>query len=298
MNNDYEAEQDMILVTGASGKTGRSVLKALLEKQALVRAFVRDAKAGEQLKILGVKEVFLGDLNQEEDLRRACKGVKTIYHIPPNMCADEVSIAQKLLKAAKANDVERFVYHSVLHPQVEAMPHHWQKMRVEEKLFESGIAFTILQPAAYMQNILAYWQDITQSGIYQVPYAPRTRLGMVDLSDVAEAASKVINEDSHSGAIYELAGTECLTQTEVAQVLSDELGREVKAEKLELAEWEKRARMNGLGGYALETLKKMFVYYEQFGFWGNGNVLSWLLGRPATTFRDFVKRVIKEMQYG
>jgi uncharacterized protein YbjT (DUF2867 family) len=266
MNNDCKAEQDLILVTGASGKTGRAVIKALLEKQACVRAFVRNAQAGEHLKDLGVNEVVLGDLNQEEDLRRACKGVKTIYHIPPNMCADEVSIAKKLLNAAKANDVWRLVYHSVLHPQVEAMPHHWQKMRVEEKIFESGLSYTILQPAAYMQNILAYWQVITQNGIYRVPYAPTTRLGMVDLLDVAEAASKVMMEDRHSDAIYELAGAECLTQIEVAQVLSEELGREVKAEKLDLAEWEKQARINGLGEYALETLKKMFVYYEQFAF--------------------------------
>ena len=61
------------------------------------------------------------------------------------------------IRAAQSAGVERFVYHSVLHPQVEIMAHHWQKMRVEEQLFESGLSFTILQPAAYMQNVLAGW---------------------------------------------------------------------------------------------------------------------------------------------
>ena len=61
-----------------------------------------------------------------------------------------------LAEAARRAGIRHLVYHSVLHPQVEAMPHHWQKMRVEEQLFAAGLPYTILQPAAYMQNVLAH----------------------------------------------------------------------------------------------------------------------------------------------
>ncbi len=58
--------------------------------------------------------------------------------------------------------VTRFVYHSVLHPQIEAMPHHWQKMRTEEMLFAAGFELTVLQPTAYMQNILGAWRGVVR----------------------------------------------------------------------------------------------------------------------------------------
>ena len=90
--------------------------------------------------------------------RCAAAGAQAIYHICPNVSRDEVAYARAVAAAARAHGVRRFVYHSVLHPQIEAMPHHWQKMRVEEMLFAAGFDLTVLQPAAYMQNILGVWR--------------------------------------------------------------------------------------------------------------------------------------------
>ena len=102
-----------------------------------------------------------------------------------------------ILITGAAGKTGRAVIRSVFHPQVEAMPHHWRKMRVEEKLLASGLPFTILQPAAYMQNILAYWDDIAHRGRYALPYAPDSRLSSVDLEDVAQAAALVLTESGH-----------------------------------------------------------------------------------------------------
>jgi uncharacterized protein YbjT (DUF2867 family) len=221
---------------------------------------------------------------------QATQGVRAVYHICPNVSPDEVVLGEIAITAAQRAGVEHFVYHSVLHPQVEAMPHHWQKLRVEERLFESGLPYTILQPAAYMQNVLALWDQIVEQGIYPVPYAAETRLGMVDLEDVAEAAATVLTEPEHVGATYELAGAEVLSQVQVASTLGQQLGRPVRAECVPLEVWERRARGSGLGDYQIEALTKMFRYYEQHGFWGNPRVLSWLLGRPPTAFAAFVQR--------
>jgi uncharacterized protein YbjT (DUF2867 family) len=207
------------------------------------------------------------------------------------MSPDELGIGRLVIGAARSAGVAHFVYHSVLHPQTEAMPHHWQKLRVEEHLFESGLPFTILQPAAYMQNVLAGWDSIVEEGIYRVPYPAQTRLGIVDVEDVACAAALVLTQAGHEGAIYELAGPEALTQVQVAAILGQVLGRAVRAEELALEAWERRARASGLGDYQVETLVKMFRYYERYGLEGNPNVLRWLLGRPPTPFAAFVERV-------
>jgi NAD(P)H dehydrogenase (quinone) len=279
----------MILVTGAAGKTGRAVILALTAKGASVRALVHRPEQVTAVEVLGA-EAVVGDMREGAVMDRAAQGVRAVYHICPNVSPDEVVIGQLAVEAARRAGVECFVYHSVLHPQVEAMPHHWLKMRVEDLLIASGLAFTILQPAAYMQNVLAQWNRIVQDGVYPVPYPVETQLSLVDLEDVAEAAALVLAEPGHTGATYELAGPEALTQTEIANTLGQQLGRTVHAQAVPLADWERRARAAGQGDYQIETLLGMFRYYGQHGFWGNPHVLSWLLGRPPTTLAEFVER--------
>jgi len=283
----------MILVTGAAGKTGQAVIRTLTAKGEKVRALVHRPEQTRTVEELGAQEVVVGDMRLQATMDRAARGAQAIYHICPNVHPDEIAIGQTVIAAARSAGVEHFVYHSVLHPQTEAMPHHWQKLRIEEHLFESGLPRTILQPTAYMQNLLAHWGQIVEQGTYSVPYAVETRLSLVDLEDVAEAAALVLTEPGHVGATYELVGTEGMSQTEVAAILSQQLGCPVCAQVVSLEAWAQRAGAAGLGDYQVETLLKMFRYYERYGFWGSPRVLGWLLGRPPTTLVDFVERIVR-----
>lgn len=284
----------MILVTGSAGKTGQAVIRALVAKGAVVRALVRRPEQVPKVEVLGAHQVVVGDMRVQAAMDRAARDVRAVYHVCPNVHPDEVSIGQTVMAAACSAGVAHFVYHSVLHPQVEAMPHHWLKMRVEERLFESGLDYTILQPAAYMQNVLAQWDRVVDQGVYAVPYAIETRLGMVDLEDVAQAAAAVLTEAGHTGATYELAGPEALTQIEIANTMGQQLGRAVHVQAVPPEIWAQQARAAGLGDYQVETLLKMFHYYERHGFWGNPRVLGGLLGRPPVTFAAFVERVARQ----
>ena len=206
------------------------------------------------------------------------------------MHPSEFAIGASLIAAAQQAGVQRIIYHSVLHPQVEAMAHHWQKLRVEELLFQSGLAYAIVQPAAYMQNVLANWPEIAATGVYRVPYAASTRLGMVDLADVAAAVTRILLEPALDGGVYELAGAEAYTQDEVAAHLAARLGRPVRCEVVDRAQWAAAARARGMNDYAVTTLFAMFEYYERHGFWGSPFMLMQLLGRPPATFADFLAR--------
>src|SRR5262249_15636048 len=163
----------------------------------------------------------------------------------------------------------------------------WNKLRVEEALFTSGLPFTILQPAPYMQNVLAGWTAITGRGVYTVPYPVETRLSLVDLADVAQAAARVLIEPGHASTIYELVGTEPMSQVEVAGALTQALGRPVAAAAESVDTWEERVRAGGLGSEAIATLRQMFAYYAHHGLPGNPHLLGWLLGRPPATFAAF-----------
>ncbi|HQX17238.1 MAG TPA: NmrA family NAD(P)-binding protein [Anaerolineales bacterium] len=288
----------MILITGAGGKTGKAIVKAI-SKVERICAFVHREEYVSVLQSLGAERVIVGDMYNASDVRSALQGARAIYHICPNMSPDEVVIGKLVIEEANKAGVEHFVYHSVLHPQIEAMNHHWQKLRVEEMLFESGIPFTILQPAPYMQNLLANWKSIVEDGVLRVPYSVDSTFSFVDLEDVAEAAKIALTKANHKNAIYELAGTEPTSHVEVAEVFSRVLKQKVRAEKEEISptgmlreDWRLGAR--GLSKYALENLVRMFEYYDQWGLVGNPNTLKWLLQREPSSFPNFIERVRKE----
>jgi uncharacterized protein YbjT (DUF2867 family) len=282
----------MILVTGAAGKTGKAVIKALAARGASARALIRRPERAAELKALGAAEISIGGFDDAAALSRAATGVDAIYHICPNVSRDELTFAQAVAAAARAHNVGRFVFHSVLHPQIEAMPHHWQKMRVEEFLFTAGFDLTVLQPTAYMQNILGAWRAIADDRVFRVPYPVGTRLSLADLDDVAEAAALVLTTTGHGGATYELVGTPPLSQTEVAAALSTALGREVRAEAETVEAWDVRARAAGMGEQERTTLAAMFRYYASHGLIGNPNTLHHLLGRPPNDLARFLGRVV------
>lgn len=280
-----------ILVSGAAGKTGLAVIDALSKRGARVCALIRREEQARHVRRAGALQSVAGDMCDAATWDRALVGVNAVYLIAPNMHPQEERIGRTALDEATRHGVNHVVYHSVLHPQTEAMPHHWQKLRVEEMIFESGLPFTILQPAPYMQNLLGGWASIIEEGVFRVPYPVGTRLVLVDLADVAQVAALVLTQPTHRGATYELVGTEPLAQTVVAATLSEVLGKQVRAEEWSLKAWRRDAEENGMAPYALETLQQMFRYYAAFGFSGNANLLAWILGRQPRSLSDFVRHV-------
>jgi len=282
---------DTIAITGAAGKTGLTVIRALTERGVAVRALVyREDQADTVRAAAANATVVHGDLRDLDALARLVDGAAAVYHICPNVSPDEITIGRALLEASRRACVGRFVYHSVLHPQTETMPHHWRKLRVEELILESGLPFTILQPAPYMQNVLVHWPRILNDGVLPLPYTPSARLSQVDLDDVAAAAVIVLTEPGHDGATYELCGPDVLDANAMATILTEELGRPVAVRPITIEAWRRGAREAGLDEERCATLAMMFGYYDRHGLVGNGNVLRWLLGRSPFGFRDFVRR--------
>lgn len=274
----------MILVTGGTGKTGRALITQLAKKQIKTRAWVRRADA----EIIGATELFVGDMENPADWSKAFNGVHKVYHICPNMHPNEVAIGQMAIQAAVAARAEHFVYHSVLHPHIQEMPHHWNKLLIEEQLFKSGLPFTILQPTAYMQNLLPQLDSIKKDGVLRLPYPAATRLALIDLNDVAEAAAVVLASSRFVGAILELVGTDPLNQHEVMQLFDKPLKRKITYAEIPLEKWE--ADNQHLPAYARETLLAMFRYYAKYGLIGNRAALKMILQRRPTDLAAWANR--------
>lgn len=274
----------MVLVTGAGGKTGQAIISKLIQKDLPVRAWLGRPFIG-----FDQADRFVGDMENSANWVRACEGVEKIYFICPNMHPHEVDLGKMALKAAQQAGVQHFVYHSVLHPQTQTMAHHWNKLQVEEMIFASGLPFTILQPTAYMQNLLPQWDTVQKEGVMRFPYPAETAISLIDLEDLAEAACRVLNETTYIGSIIELVGTKPLTQTEVVEIISKKLKRPVAFEEVELVDW--AAANAHLPTYTRETLLAMFRYYASNGLVGSPAVLSMLLGRQPCQLDEFFAKL-------
>ena len=285
----------MILITGANGKTGRAIIRKLLLKGEKVRALVHRVEQIQELKLLGKMEVVAGDMLDEEVMNRAFKGIRAVYHICSAVNPDEVEIGKIAINAARCAKIEHFVYHSVLHSVFSDMPHHHKKFIVEEYLVNSGIPYTILQPAVYMQNILESWNLLSQKHIFEQRFFTNneTRLCMVDIEDLAEAASIILTNSGYEGATYEICGSQNLSLSDMLTTMKKHFGCEIKARTTPIKLWTAKLKTYGVGGYQIETLLKMFKHYNEHGFIGNSNVLIWILGHKPNNFSSFILKALQ-----
>ncbi|KAF5052082.1 NAD(P)H azoreductase [anaerobic digester metagenome] len=285
----------MILITGANGQVGRAIIKALLSKGEQVRAFVFRNEHVQEIKKLGDMDVVVGNMLNQEDLDRAFSGVNRVYHICSAINPDEVLIGEMVINAARKANVKHFVFHSVLHSVLQEMPHHQKKLIVEQLVVDSGIPYTIVQPTVFMQNIFESWNSIVEKGVFVQKFftTPNTRMCLVDLDDVAEAAAIILTSSDHFNASYEFSGSENLSLQDMVEVMGQCLNREIKVETLSDEMLSSQLRKFGADDYRVNTLLKMFHHYNEHGFYGNPNILKWMIGRKPNDFITFFKRALE-----
>lgn len=278
-----------VAVTGASGKTGAAVVAGLLEAGHHPVALVRRPAAADGLAARGVEARLVDVEGLVADLVAALDGVGAVYHVPPNMHPAEDVLTGAVVDAAVAAGVRRFVYHSVLHPHVPAMPHHLRKADSELLVRRSPLDWTVLQPASYAQNVLPFVDAARAEGRYRVPYDVDRPFTPVDLADVAAAAVAVLEDPSTTWGTFELAGPEVLSSVATAEVLGSVLGRPVAAERQSFAEW--RTGVDPTGTRRdLDDLAAMFAWYDDHGLVGSPLALRTLLGRTPTTLAAALRR--------
>lgn len=213
------------------------------------------------------------DLENGEGIAAALAGCDVVYHLAPNLHPAEVEIAERVIAAAQHNRVNRFVFHSVLAPQLTAMPHHIAKLQAEELVITSGMDWAILQPCAYAQNL-------NEQVARALPYRATAPFAFVDLRDVALAATRLITDAATTFGTFEACGP----ITSVAEV-SAALGW--PCQEISLTQW--RANHETLPKYQLEALAAMFAHYDAFGLVGSTLTITDLIGRKPTNAVDALR---------
>jgi uncharacterized protein YbjT (DUF2867 family) len=203
-----------VLVTGATGHTGRHVVRGLLDAGATVRVVVRDAA-----KAPAGVEVVQGDIT---DLAEAAEGVDAVYLLWPSFASDGIE------KAVKPLESKKIVYLSAMSAEQGGV---WGE--VEKAVREITDDWTFLRVTGLATNTLG-WAEQAKTGVVRGAHG-QARRSLVHERDVADMAVKALTGE-HAEQIYLVTGPEALTQAEQAKLIGDALGKQVVWEEQPIAE--------------------------------------------------------------
>lgn len=247
----------MILVTGATGKSGREIVKQLSEAGAGgVRALVRDQAKAQAFKSLSGVELVEGDLSKPETLGRALEGIEHVL-LNSSPAPDLIELQGNLIAAAKRAGVSHIVKFSAQGADANA-PEGFLKWhgQVEQRLAASGLAYTNLQPTVFMQEILNSWGG---QRTISLPMKD-AKVSAVDTRDIAAVAVKTLIEDGHAGKNYVITGPEALSFTEIAKKISAATGEEVNYVNITLDDFQKSLLEMGLPHWLAGALSQLYDY--------------------------------------
>ncbi len=293
--------KSLILVTGATGKTGSAVVRQLLDRGYPVRATERkrDERA-DQLESLGA-EVVVADFHDLRSMRGAMEGVGRVYFVYPPQGARLIEATTIAATAARDAGVRGFVNMSQISAREDSdsplARHHWLS---EGILDWADVGAIHIRPTffAEMLHILGA-QTIATEGKLYLPYGVE-RHAPVAADDIARVVVGLLTDpEPHVGERYVLTGPKNLTVSEMAAVLGEELGTAVEYVDLPLDVWGHAiSGVEGLNEFAVTHLKAVAVDHQNGIFSGETDVVERIGGQPPQSLPEFIRENIDAFGVG
>src|SRR5215813_8065080 len=275
----------MILITGANGNVGTIVVKKLAEGKRPVRAFVRNRTQAREITLPGV-ELVEGDFTKPKTFARALDGVEKLFLLTPSSAHAEQQQCN-FVDAAKSAKVKRIVKLSQLGASTSA-PGRFQRYHgaVEHYILKSKIPYTFLRPNLFMQGLLNFRQTIPSQGAFYAPVS-HARISVIDVRDIGAAAAKTLTEPKHEEKIYELTGPEALTHAEMAEQLSQAVGKPIKHAEVLPEIMKDMFRKAGLPAWQADGVVEDYDHYRKGEAEHVSSAVRDLTGYEATFFAQF-----------
>jgi uncharacterized protein YbjT (DUF2867 family) len=211
-----------------------------------------------------------------------------VFHIIPAF-HNEIAAGVNMVNAAKAAGVKKFVFSSVYHPSL-SLVNHVQKRPAEEALYQSGMDYTILQPAMYMQMLAGSLQSAQDSGKITGAYSKDSKMSYVDYHDVAEAAALAMTGKELSYGTFELCSPGMYSRVNLAAIMSEAIGKNIVAEEIPTEQWAQQVSIPP--GEMREGIITMTKEYDRYGLsGGNSLMLKTILKREPKTVTQFINEL-------
>lgn len=280
------SSSDTILVTTAAGNVGREVVRALAEKGWRVRAQVRDRSEAPALQSHAA-EIVEADLDQPETLGPVFAGVRGAFLTTP-AGPKIVGWFSALYGAASRAGVAHVMKLSGMGVSLGSTSPMVQAHRVsDERLAASGLAYTILRPNSFYQNLFRSLATIRTQGRFMLPVGD-ARQSLLDVRDLADAAA-ALHGPEHVGKTYVLTGPEALTFHEVSERLSAAAGRRIEYVPVTPEEAEAGMIASGMQPEVARVLAGIQAEFAGGAYAQVTPDLERLPGRPAIRFDQFAR---------
>jgi uncharacterized protein YbjT (DUF2867 family) len=279
-----------ILITGATGDTGRAAVRESIALGLDVRAMVHTIDArSDALKALGA-EVVVGDLLQIDTVRAAMQGVEAAYFVwpvQPGLINATVNFAQ----AARETGVNTVINLSQRSANRESSSDSCRDTFIAEEILNwSGLPVIHLRPTYFLEWLLYPWQlPFLQQGVLRMPVG-KGRHSPIAADDQGRAIAALLkNPEGHIGTTINLSGPVEMDHEQMAAELSEALGRTIVFQDLPVEEYVQSIREMGVPAYIVQHLDGAMRDYHNGRMAGSDNNVEQLTGRPSMTVGEFAR---------
>jgi uncharacterized protein YbjT (DUF2867 family) len=281
----------LILVTGASGNVGAQVLRALARGGEPLRALYRNAKdaSGGAPRV----EPVIADFSDSQTMAPALQGIDKVFLVCSPV-PQLVELESKAIEACQKAGVKYLVLSSALGAGTFNSSFPRWHAQVEEILKRSGIAYTIMRPNSFMQNVTTFFAPTirTQAAFYAS--MGKSRVSFIDTRDIAEFVAKLFAGGEHQGKTYELNGPEALNYDQVAEQISQVTGRPVRYVDIPASQLRQSMLGAGMPEWQVDALIELQRYYTEGGGALVDDLYVRVVGREPTRLAQFLSEFAGE----
>ncbi|EDY82208.1 NmrA-like family [Verrucomicrobiia bacterium DG1235] len=259
-----------VLVIGANGKTGRRVVQRLRDANYPVKAASRSSET-----------TF--DWSDQSTWAPALQGTQAAYvtYYPDLAFPGAADKIEAFAKIAVSLNVKRLVLLSGRGEE--------GARDAEIRLEQSGAEWTILRCAFFNQNFSEALSEAIKHGVFSMPVKNAAE-PFLDADDIAEIAFEALTKDRHIGQLYELTGPKLLSLEQVAQELSDAIGREVKFQAISQSDYATELNQHGFPIEEANAIAELFVEVLDGRNAYVTNGVQRALGRKPRDFAEYARQ--------
>jgi NAD(P)H dehydrogenase (quinone) len=282
-----------IVITGATGKLGRHVLEALLERKVPAEDIVATGRSIEKLADFSARgvQVKAMDYTDPASVAEALKGAQKVLLISGSEVGQRVEQHRTVIEAAKAEGVELLAYTSIANADTTTMKLAVEHQETEAILREAGVPFALLRNSWYLENYTEQLPGTLAQGGF-AGSAGEGRVSAASRADYAHAAAAVLVAEDQAGKIYELGGDEPFTMAELAAEISAATGKEISYQDLPAQEYAAMLVGFGVPEAFAEILADSDLGIARGDLLVSTGELKTLIGRPATSLAEAVRSAV------
>ncbi|MTH15855.1 NmrA family NAD(P)-binding protein [Flavobacterium sp. LC2016-01] len=289
--------KNKVLITGATGATGRNAIKTLLALNIPVRALVHKIdERSDELEKQGV-EIFQGDLLDFEAVSKALEGIDTAYFVYPIQVPGILEATAFFAQAAIENGVNHILNMSQISARRIAKSHAAQNHWLAERLLDrSGVPVTHIRPTFFAEWLMYFADEIRLNNRIVLPFGDGVYAPIAAEDQGRVIAAILSNPKEHIGKTYPLYGPVEMSQYEIAAALSKELGRNIEYIPIPIENFKEVLSDRNFSPWFIQHISNVAQDCRDGIFAGTNKIVEELTGQAPLAIEDYISKNKKAFQ--